>query len=237
MNQPKKLSFSLRSILAQEPELWLLYQPYIWVIQMKFKKAGVDPKESLVNSYTQLVIDGFMGSANSFATRAFKSSQMQSVILAHHLHSPTQIVKATKWRIPVLLTIREPMGTILSLTSRWPYISVTQGLKSYIGFYTTLKPYVSNYIVSTFEYTTQHLDLVIQVMNAKFDTHFDLVNIDRANAEFRQGECDPQARDKRNRLKQEKKEEFEIKKNKKLLRQANDIYKQFEVISQQTLKL
>jgi len=142
INQLKKISFSFRSLVAREPTLWVLYRPYIWWAQIKQYTAGADPKECIIRSDTELVIDGFQGSANSFFTQAFKASQTHPVTLAHHMHSPAQIIQAVEQNIPIILTIRDPVGSVISLTRRWPYITVTQGLSSYIAFYTKVSRYL-----------------------------------------------------------------------------------------------
>jgi hypothetical protein len=227
MNYPRQLSFSFYSVVAKEPALWFLYQPYIWWTQMKRVAAGYDPQASVVTRDTELVIDGFQGSANSFAVAAFNQCQTQAVNLAHHLHSPAQIIKAIRYDIPVLLTVREPEATVLSLTSRWPHLNITQSIRGYIGFYSKLKPYHSGYIISTFEQTTQYLDQMIQEINNQFNTNFDLVNIEQVNAEH-----NPQINSKQNheiiaqrkRVKLEKKQEINSKANKDLLSQAEEIY-------------
>jgi hypothetical protein len=145
------------------------------------------------------------------------------------------IIQAIEQGIPVLLTIREPSDTVISLTSRWPHVSANQALKGYIGFYTKLKPYAPYYVVSTFEQTTQHLDRVVQVVNAKFSTNFDLADSVTMNEESRAKARNPeQAR--RDALKQEKMKELTSTKNTQLLAKANDLYQTFEAFAQQTMK-
>ncbi len=228
LNQLRRLNFSLYSFLARESAFWFIYQPYIWWRQTKRKARGKNPQEVRVSRDTEIVIDGFQGSANGFATASFKQSQMQPVRLAHHLHSPAEIIKAIEQGTPVLLLIREPVGAILSLTSRWPHVSVTQGLQSYIKFYNKLGSYHNGYIISTFEQTTKHLDCVVKDLNAKFDTHFDVIDIAKA-----QGKHQPTQTflDSRSQIKQQKKQELAISKNTQLLAEANQIYRQFEAIS------
>ncbi|MBE9039582.1 hypothetical protein IQ235_02075 [Oscillatoriales cyanobacterium LEGE 11467] len=232
MNLPRKLSFSVHSLIAQKPELWWLYKPYLEWGQMKRKAIGIDPKEGLLLPDTELVIDGFQGSANSFATVAFKHFQSKPVRLMHHRHAPILIVQAIEQQVPVLLTIREPVGTVISLTSRWPHISVTQALKSYIGFYTTLKPYFSHCVVSTFEQTTQHLDRSIAAINNKFGTHFDLIDVDRANSECRKKISDsPERAAGRKFLKEHNHQQLRSHKNQFLLSKAISLYQEYETLS------
>ena len=233
MNLPRRLSFSFRSLVSQEPALWFLYQPYIWWGQMKRKTTDLDPKERVINRSTELVIDGFQGSANSFATAAFKRSQTRYVNLSHHLHSPAQIIQAIKQDIPILLTIREPADTVVSLTSRWPHVSATQGLRSYICFYNKLKPYADHCIISTFDQTTQHLDRVVARVNIKFGTNFDLVDVAQANADRQAKERDSEKEARRTIIKQEKRNELAGQKNTQLLTQANEVYKYFKIFAQE----
>ena len=236
MNQPRQLGFTFRSLVAREQAFWFMYQPYIWWTQMKRKERGVNPNEAVIHPDTELVIDGFQGSANSFATAAFQLSQTQPVKLANHLHSPVQIIQAIEQEIPVLLTIREPVGTMVSLTSRWPHVSVSQGLRSYISFYTKLKPYAPHYVVSTFEQTTQHIDRVVQTVNAKFNTNFDMVDVTEANSLLSPKSYAPEELARREPLKEKKRKELAAAKNAPLLEQANALYQTFEALAQQTVK-
>lgn len=228
INKPRQLSFSFRSLVAREPKLWLFYQPYLAWSKIKLIAVGDDSEERMITSKTELVIDGFQGSANSFATVAFQMSQTRHVKLAHHLHAPIQILQAIELDIPVLLTIREPVGTVLSLVGRWPYISVTQGLKSYIGFYQKLEPHGSKYVVSPFEQTTQNLNEIIEILNHKFETQFDLVNMDRVKEARSKVTESAAEKARRVAIKEQKKLELSEAKNSQLLSEAENLYQKFE---------
>lgn len=238
MNSIRKLSFSYRSIVSSNSAYWLFYQPYIWWGKMKMKAVGMEPKERVVRPKTELVIDGFQGSANSFATQAFKDYQTKSVELSHHMHSPTQIVKAIEQGVPVLLTLRDPISAVLSLTSRWPHLSVNQGLKSYIRFYSQIEPYAGQCVVSTFEQTINHLDQIIIQINSKFGTDFDLVNVEKANADYktRIPNINYESEIKLNRklIKEQKKAELSQEINLPLLERAKVIYDALQKNSQNT---
>lgn len=232
MNQPRRLSFSFHSLVAREPAYWFLYQPYLWWAQIKRKEYDERPDECMVYPDTELIIDGFQGSANSFATDAFKESQTSYVKLAHHLHSPAHIIVGINQKVPVWLTIREPAATVISLTSRWSHISVSQGLQSYIGFYRKLYPYASNYVVSTFEQTTQHGDRIVEIINARFDTNFDSIDVNKVNEKLKFKHSNPEELAQRKPIKEAKKKELVSEKNVRLLAQANEIYRAFEEIAQ-----
>lgn len=230
MNLLRQFSFSYHSLVSREPMFWYLYQPYI--LWGKIKRKALTPdevNEGLLLPDTELVIDGFQGSANSFATVAFKYCQTKPVRLMHHCHAPVLIIKAIQQQVPVLLTVRQPIDTVLSLTSRWPHISITQALKSYIGFYTKLKPYSSQCVISTFTQTTQQLDQVIDVINHRFSTKFNLVNVDLANSECRKKVSDsPKRAAQRKALKEEKYKELLMQKNQALVLKAQHLYQYYE---------
>lgn len=227
LSKLRRISFNCRSLVAREPSLWLLYQPYIWWAKLKRSRVS-RARECVVHNRTELVIDGFQGSANSFATYAFKAAQTDSVELTHHLHSPAQIIDAVSKDIPVLLTIREPENTVISLTRRWPHLSVEQGLKGYIKFYKKLKPYKEQMIVSTFESTTQQLDEIIKLINQKFHRSFSPVDVSQASQErLLRKQKSKQSKEEIAAIKIRKREEMSNTYNKTLLQQANNVYRDF----------
>jgi len=236
IGQLRQISFSFRSLVAREPRLWIFYQPYLWWGQMKRRlDEPSSAKEGLLLPDTEIVIDGFQGSANSFATAAFKMSQTRPVKLMHHRHAPTMIIQALELGIPVVLTIREPEKAVISLTRRWPHVSVAQALRSYIGFYSKLEPYASQCIISTFALTTQHLDRVIQTVNTRFNTDFDLVNVNQANLARLQNISEKT--DKARTIKKIKMNELDNLEDSSLLASANSLYQRYEEISQKALNL
>ena len=87
---------------------------------------------------TELVIDGFTRSASTFAVVAFQLAQPRPVRVGHHLHAPGQIIRAVRLGVPVLLTVRPPEDTVLSLVVREPYVTIPQGLHAYARFHERL---------------------------------------------------------------------------------------------------
>src|ERR687890_1879422 len=134
---------------------------------------------------TQVVIEGFQRSGNSFARRAFIMAQEESfdvTRIAHHLHVPAQIVRAAQWRIPPLVLIRRPRDAVLSLVIRDP-ISVDQALKYYISFYETAEKYRDAYVLGRLEEVTEDFGEVIERINEKFGTTFSPFSHDERNVD------------------------------------------------------
>lgn len=165
--------FELRTRCAATPWLAPLHQATVWWTQWKMR-GHIDVRECQVLPDTELVIDGFQGSGNSFATVAFKSCQERPVRLAHHLHAPAQIIKAVEQSVPVLVTLRDPADAVVSLISRWPYIGLEQGLRAYIRFYEALTPYLDRMVVSPFSMTTGPIDQVFEAVNDRFECNFSI---------------------------------------------------------------
>ena len=132
---------------------------------------------------TQLVIEGFPRSGNSFARRAFVSAQDESfdkTRIAHHLHVPAQVVRAAQWQIPTLVVIRRPRDAVLSFAA-WDPISVDQALRYYISFYETAEKYRDAYVLGLFEEVTEDFGEVIKRINDKFGTTFSMFSHDEEN--------------------------------------------------------
>ncbi len=219
--------FELRALVARHPTLEPLYRLAVWWTQYKVRDH-IDVRECRVGPETEFVLDGFQGSANTFATVAFKRSQSRPVRIAHHLHAPAQIIKAVERNLPTLVTIRRPADTVLSLTSRWPYITVPQALRNYTRFYQTIAPYAPGFVLSPFDQTTGHLDHVIEAVNRRFGTDFDLFEHTEENVQALRGS--PGANDRpasrRAEIKARKAEVLNREACQRLLRRADAVYEQ-----------
>lgn len=155
------VSFPLRSFFGKYPLLF--YSIY-----------GLLPKNRMlsVNRNTQLVIEGFPRSANTFAVGVFNKAQSDKLKIAHHMHVPAQIIKAVRCQIPTIVLIRNPKDVVASLVIYDPRISIMQALNCYISFYQTIFPYKNDYIIADFEEVINNYSNIIQRTNCKFGTNF-----------------------------------------------------------------
>ncbi len=83
----------------------------------------------LVNRDTELVIEGFPRSGNSFAVIAMMLAQKNPLRIAHHFHVPAQIIYACRHKIPVLVILRKASDAIISQKIRTPSGKLEQGLR------------------------------------------------------------------------------------------------------------
>lgn len=152
-----------RSRFTEHPALYLPFA----------RRRYPGPSPNVIDGGTELVIDGYMRSANTFAVYAFQMAQRRPVRLAHHLHAPAQVIEAVRRRVPVLVVVREPEGAILSQVQWEPDVSLTAALRTYARFYRCLQPYAARVTVGEFDEVTNDFGAVIERLNARFGTSFD----------------------------------------------------------------
>ena len=167
-----------RSFLSLYPELFF---PLV-----KLKES----KKLAVGKHTQIVIEGFPRSGNSFVVGAFEAAQPNPVVIAHHLHAPAQIIQAARQDIPTLVLAREPVDAVVSRlamglevnelrgTQAFPP-SLSQLLRTYIGFYTRILPYQDQYVLALFEEVTRDLGTLIKKSTKSFKQIFQCLSIQR----------------------------------------------------------
>ena len=222
-------SFPLRMSLGCYP--WLFYSLYSLV---------PINRQLAVSPTTELVIEGFPRSANTFAVLAFEHFQSRRVNIAHHMHVPAQIIRAAYWQIPILVLVRKPQDAIASYVMRKSQLSLEDALKCYIRFYTVVLQYAESYVTASFEEVTSNFSAVVERINQKFETKFlastptgeDLEeifertnNIAQRNGMGEMGIARPSV--ERNARKQELISELQSPKYQLLLGAAKDIYLEF----------
>lgn len=126
----------------------------------------------VVGPETELVIDGFPRSANTFATVAFQTSQPRPVRVAHHLHASAQIIAGVRRGLPVLVPVRKPEEAVVSLAVREPHVTVAAALDAYRRFHERILPYGAGCHVARFEQVTQDFGAVIVGLNQRFGTQY-----------------------------------------------------------------
>ena len=127
-----------------------------------------------LNRETELLIDAFPRSANSFATFAFIQCQTKPVRLSHHLHAPASMIYAARNAVPALTILREPFAACTSLLSYFPQLGVKQAFTDYVRYYDAVHKYVDGIVVVKFETVTRDMGTVIEAVNERFSTSFEV---------------------------------------------------------------
>ncbi len=139
----------------------------------RLKNSG-ERRQQIVSRDTDIVIEGFPRSANSFSVTAFRKAQRSPVKIAHHFHAPAQILLAIEWGVPTLTLVRHPVDAVTSLLIFEPRTSLHAGIKEYVLFYRTLLPHLDSFVIGVFDDVVNDLGRVIERVNQKFGTAFDL---------------------------------------------------------------
>ena len=137
-----------------------------------FKIFGGKNSWLLFNNKTEIVIEGFPRSANTFSVVYFEITQPRVVSVAHHLHVEAQLIWAAQNSIPGVVLIREPEDCIRSLVVRESNMTVKLALKRYIKFYTNLLPYRDSLVVADFSSVIKNMGNVISNVNKKYGVSF-----------------------------------------------------------------
>lgn len=128
----------------------------------------------IANSETDIVIEGFPRSANTFALQAFRLAQSQPFKVAHHKHTISQVLIAKKFNTPILLLIRRPEEAVISFVIREPCISLDKALIYWISFHSKLLKYKDFFIIADFTEVTTDFGNVIKRINKHFNTQFEI---------------------------------------------------------------
>ena len=219
-------AFPLRVFLGQYPQIF--YPLYNLV--------PVNRRLSVRND-TDIVIEGFPRSANTFAVLAFTSSQKSSVKISHHMHVPAQIIKAAKLKIPALVVIRNPKDSAISYVIRKPELSLRTILNCYTSYHKAIYPYRRDYVLATFEEVITEFSKSIRRVNDKFGVDFiphtpsgvDLEDIFKRADRLEGGDQAKTARPSQERaaLKQVLKQEILNPKLEESLKSAELVYEKF----------
>jgi hypothetical protein len=152
----------------------LSVNPWIFLPLSRFRPSlhrSEDPA-SAVSRKTEIVIEGFPRSGNTFAVVAFRQAQGRQIEIAHHLHAAAQIKRAVKLKVPAVVLIREPSEAILSVVAKDQEVSAAWALRSYIRFYSAVLPCLDRAVVVPFSYVTSDVAGVIRQVNAHYGTTF-----------------------------------------------------------------
>jgi hypothetical protein len=165
-----------------------------WLYRAMFQnRSGYE--DLLVNDDTDICIEGFPRSANSFAVAAFRHAQDEPVGIAHHNHVPAPVLTAVKNDLPTLVLIRDPVEAVISNRGLQLQIGAVEDkpmpmhvtfemhLQGWLSFYRTVERVKDRVVIAPFEDVIDDFGLIIDRVNTRFGTNFDHFEHTTANVE------------------------------------------------------
>ena len=125
-----------------------------------------------INRKTELLIDAYPRSANTYATYGFLHCQKDPVNVSHHLHAPAAILYAAQHKIPTLTIIRDPFDACASILAYLPDYGIEQAFRDYLNYYRAVRKSMPHAFVAKFETVTADLGKVIEALNAKYSRKY-----------------------------------------------------------------
>lgn len=153
---------------------WSSVTPWIFLPTVRFRPVLYkhDDPHRWVSRTTEIVIEGYPRSGNTFTVVAFRQAQGREIKIAHHLHAAAQIKHAARIGVPAIMLVREPSEAILSVVTRDPQASMRFAIRSYIRFYSAIAPYLEKTVVAPFATATSDLTSIIRTVNTRYGTAF-----------------------------------------------------------------
>jgi hypothetical protein len=124
---------------------------------------------------TQLVIEGFPRSGNTFAYFALRHAEAQAgreVEVSSHVHTASQVRQAVGQRFPTLVVVRRPVDVITSLLIAAPHIPFASAIREWTHHHRGLLPVHDRFVIGTFDQVTTDFGAVTARINERFGTSF-----------------------------------------------------------------
>jgi hypothetical protein len=134
-------------------------------------------KHLMMTAQSEICIEGFPRSANSFAVAAFRHYN-PNLNIARHVHVPMQVVKALEKGVPCLVLIRQPIDALSSLMIVDLNLSISIAIRSYINFYQRIYALIDKFVLADFEEIITDYQSVIARLNSFYGTSFVMEPID-----------------------------------------------------------
>ena len=138
------------------------------LLGLRPKRPGLaSNREKMVNKTTDLCIDGFPHSGNTFFIRLV-SHWNPDLKIARHMHVPVQIKKAVAAGIPTLVLIRSPEQALTSTLYRYPDLHSNAACAYYYRFYRPLLPIRDRFVTVDFNRMVHDPVFFLKEANLKF---------------------------------------------------------------------
>lgn len=123
---------------------------------------------------TNLIIEGFPRSANTYAKYAAEYSLGPGVRLAGHAHSAALVAEGAKLGLPAIVLVREPDATVASLHQFMDGVPLRNCYRAYARFHSTVLKVAESVQISSFESILSDFGGQVGRLNERFGTSFSI---------------------------------------------------------------
>jgi hypothetical protein len=121
---------------------------------------------------TDLVVEGFVRSGNTFAVEAFRAAQPGPVRVASHVHLPAQLRRAVRLGLPTIVVVRRPADAVVSQVIWSPHVQPRSALRYWVHYYSEVLRFGPAVVIAPFERVTTDFGSVVEAVNHRFGTRF-----------------------------------------------------------------
>jgi hypothetical protein len=125
-------------------------------------------RELVITDGTELVIEGYPRSGNTFAVAALQFAQPRPLQIARHTHLPAQVMEGVRRGLPTLVIVRNPRDAAISLVIREPEVTIARALERYRRYHDRIHACRSGFMVATFDEVTTGFGAVVERFNQTF---------------------------------------------------------------------
>jgi len=131
------------------------------------------PDRNVVDARTDLLVEGYPSAANTFTREALEHAD-PGIRIASHLHTVAHVQRALYLGVPVLILLRPPVESVVSVLARFPAqeSDVASELRDYVRFYRGMLAVADRVALACFEDTTTRLGQVTRALNRQLGTSF-----------------------------------------------------------------
>jgi hypothetical protein len=135
------------------------------------------PEWPLVDPDTDVVIEGYQSSGNTFARKAMAHANPQ-IRIASHSHSWAHVAHGLRLGKPVVVLLRHPLDAVASHAVRMRLDDLDRELRRYRHYYRRVSRLSESVVLAPFDVTITRFGDVIGQVNARFHTRFNLFDHD-----------------------------------------------------------
>ena len=103
-----------------------------------------------VSRNTDLVVEGFPRSGNTFLYSLIVAATRSDARIAHHTHGVAAFRLASRWKIPCVIVVREPAPAVASLCRRHPGLAPETGWRRYVVYHESLLEMAEELVIVDF---------------------------------------------------------------------------------------